>query len=453
MLAAGLLAKNAVEAGLERKPWVKTSLAPGSQVVTDYLDKAGLTPYLDKLGFDLVGYGCTTCIGNSGPLLDSVSAAVNEHDLAVAAVLSGNRNFEGRINHDVKMNYLASPPLVVVYALTGTMDIDLYHEPLGEGIDGKPVFMKDIWPHPKDVEQAINESLDSSMFKHRYSTVYQGDSRWENLDTPTGTTFAWQPDSTYIRKPPFFEDFSPNPAPVRDIENARVLVWLGDSVTTDHISPAGAIRPETPAANYLVDHGVARRDFHSYGARRGNHEVMVRGTFANIRLRNKLVEGVEGGYTVNFLNSERSSIFDAAMAYQSAGVPLVVLAGKEYGSGSSRDWAAKGSALLGIKAVIAESFERIHRSNLVGMGVIPLQFLPGESATTWQMSGSELLSVQGLQQIQNGVVPKRVKVLVKDESGAARSFEVLVRIDTPAEADYYRNGGILPFVLRNLLNE
>ena len=453
MVAAGLLAKNAVEAGLDRKPWVKTSLAPGSQVVTDYLDKAGLTPYLDKLGFDLVGYGCTTCIGNSGPLLDSVSAAVNEHDLSVAAVLSGNRNFEGRINHDVKMNYLASPPLVVVYALAGTMNIDLYNEPLGHTPDGKPIYMKDIWPHPKDVEQAIAESLDAAMFKQRYATVYQGDSRWENLETPTGTTFSWQPDSTYIRKPPFFENFSATPSPVKDIDNARVLVWLGDSVTTDHISPAGAIRPETPAAYYLSDHGVARRDFHSYGARRGNHEVMVRGTFANIRLKNKLVEGVEGGYTMNFLTGERSTIFDASVAYQSAGVPLVVLAGKEYGSGSSRDWAAKGSALLGIKAVIAESFERIHRSNLVGMGVAPLQFLPGESPDTWGLTGSESLSVKGLEQIQNGPVPKRVKVISVDQTGASREFEVLVRIDTPAEADYYRNGGILPFVLRNLLNE
>ncbi|MBM3723079.1 MAG: aconitate hydratase AcnA [Actinobacteria bacterium] len=453
MVAAGLLAKNAFEAGLERKPWVKTSLAPGSQVVTDYLDKAGLTPYLDKLGFDLVGYGCTTCIGNSGPLLDSVSAAVNEHDLSVAAVLSGNRNFEGRINHDVKMNYLASPPLVVVYALAGTMNIDLYNEPLGHTPDGKPIYMKDIWPHPKDVEQAIAESLDAAMFKQRYATVYQGDSRWENLETPTGTTFSWQPDSTYIRKPPFFENFSATPSPVKDIDNARVLVWLGDSVTTDHISPAGAIRPETPAAYYLSDHGVARRDFHSYGARRGNHEVMVRGTFANIRLKNKLVEGVEGGYTMNLLTGERSTIFDASVAYQSAGVPLVVLAGKEYGSGSSRDWAAKGSALLGIKAVIAESFERIHRSNLVGMGVAPLQFLPGESPETWGLTGSESLSVKGLEQIQNGPVPKRVKVISVDQAGASREFEVLVRIDTPAEADYYRNGGILPFVLRNLLNE
>ena len=453
MVAAGLLAKNAVEAGLDRKPWVKTSLAPGSQVVTDYLDKAGLTPYLDKLGFDLVGYGCTTCIGNSGPLLDSVSAAVNEHDLSVAAVLSGNRNFEGRINHDVKMNYLASPPLVVVYALAGTMNIDLYNEPLGHTPDGKPIYMKDIWPHPKDVEQAIAESLDASMFKQRYATVYQGDSRWENLETPTGTTFSWQPDSTYIRKPPFFENFSATPSPVKDIDNARVLVWLGDSVTTDHISPAGAIRPETPAAYYLSEHGVARRDFHSYGARRGNHEVMVRGTFANIRLKNKLVEGVEGGYTMNFLTGERSTIFDASVAYQAAGVPLVVLAGKEYGSGSSRDWAAKGSALLGIKAVIAESFERIHRSNLVGMGVAPLQFLPGESPETWGLTGSESLSVKGLEQIQNGPVPKRVKVISVDQTGASREFEVLVRIDTPAEADYYRNGGILPFVLRNLLNE
>ena len=453
MVAAGLLAKNAFEAGLERKPWVKTSLAPGSQVVTDYLDKAGLTPYLDKLGFDLVGYGCTTCIGNSGPLLDSVSAAVNEHDLSVAAVLSGNRNFEGRINHDVKMNYLASPPLVVVYALAGTMNIDLYNEPLGHTPDGKPIYMKDIWPHPKDVEQAIAESLDAAMFKQRYATVYQGDSRWENLETPTGTTFSWQPDSTYIRKPPFFENFSATPSPVKDIDNARVLVWLGDSVTTDHISPAGAIRPETPAAYYLSDHGVARRDFHSYGARRGNHEVMVRGTFANIRLKNKLVEGVEGGYTMNFLTGERSTIFDASVAYQSAGVPLVVLAGKEYGSGSSRDWAAKGSALLGIKAVIAESFERIHRSNLVGMGVAPLQFLLGESLETWGLTGSESLSVKGLEQIQNGPVPKRVKVISVDQTGASREFEVLVRIDTPAEADYYRNGGILPFVLRNLLNE
>lgn len=453
MVAAGLLAKNAFEAGLERKPWVKTSLAPGSQVVTDYLDKAGLTPYLDKLGFDLVGYGCTTCIGNSGPLLDSVSAAVNEHDLSVAAVLSGNRNFEGRINHDVKMNYLASPPLVVVYALAGTMNIDLYNEPLGHTPDGKPIYMKDIWPHPKDVEQAIAESLDAAMFKQRYATVYQGDSRWENLETPTGTTFSWQPDSTYIRKPPFFENFSATPSPVKDIDNARVLVWLGDSVTTDHISPAGAIRPETPAAYYLSDHGVARRDFHSYGARRGNHEVMVRGTFANIRLKNKLVEGVEGGYTMNFLTGERSTIFDASVAYQSAGVPLVVLAGKEYGSGSSRDWAAKGSALLGIKAVIAESFERIHRSNLVGMGVAPLQFLPGESPETWGLTGSESLSVKGLEQIQNGPVPKRVKVISVDQAGASREFEVLVRIDTPAEADYYRSGGILPFVLRNLLNE
>lgn len=451
MVAAGLLAKNAVEKGLIRKPWVKTSLAPGSQVVTDYLDRAGLTPYLDKLGFDLVGYGCTTCIGNSGPLLDAVSAAVHEHDLVVAAVLSGNRNFEGRINHDVKMNYLASPPLVVVYALTGTMDIDLYSEPLGFSPEGAPVYMKDIWPSAAEVDATINQSLDSSMFRQRYARVYEGDARWEGLETPVGTTFTWAPESTYIRKPPFFENFTRSPKPVSDIEDARVLAWLGDSVTTDHISPAGAIRPETPAAKYLSEHGVQRRDFHSYGARRGNHEVMIRGTFANIRLRNKLVPGVEGGFTKNFLTGKQESIFDASQAYQQASVPLVVIAGREYGSGSSRDWAAKGSALLGIRAVIAESFERIHRSNLIGMGVVPLQFLPGASAENLGLKGDESISINGLTVLNERVVPESVEVVAVSPEGNLIKFRALVRIDTPAEAAYYQNGGILPYVLRNLL--
>jgi len=451
MVAAGLLAKNAVERGLSQKPWVKTSLAPGSQVVTDYLERAGLTPYLDKLGFDLVGYGCTTCIGNSGPLLEAVTAAVNEHDLAVAAVLSGNRNFEGRINHDVKMNYLASPPLVVVYALAGSMNIDLYSEPLGHDPQGLPVFMKDIWPTPAQVEKVIAESLDASMFRQRYATVYEGDARWESLDTPVGTNFAWSPDSTYIRRPPFFENFTKTPTPVTNIQGARVLAWLGDSVTTDHISPAGAIRPDTPAAKYLAEHGVPRRDFHSYGARRGNHEVMVRGTFANIRLRNKLVDGVEGGFTRNFLTGEQSTIFDASVHYQEVGVPLVVLAGREYGSGSSRDWAAKGSALLGIKAVIAQSFERIHRSNLIGMGVVPLQFEAGQSAESIGLTGEEEISITGLEVLNDRVVPKTVSVNAVGPDGRETNFEVLVRIDTPAEAAYYQNGGILPYVLRNLL--
>jgi aconitate hydratase len=447
MIGAALLARNAVDRGLARKPWVKTTLAPGSKVVMDYYDRAGLTPYLEKLGFHLVGYGCTTCIGNSGPLPEAVSQAVNDHDLAVVSVLSGNRNFEGRINPDVKMNYLASPPLVVAYALAGTMDLDLVTEPLGTGSDGEPVYLRDIWPSAQEIEDVIASAIASEMFTRDYADVFAGDERWQSLSTPTGDTFAWNDESTYVRKPPYFEGMTREPQPVADIDGARVLAMLGDSVTTDHISPAGSIKADSPAGRYLADHGVARHEFNSYGSRRGNHEVMIRGTFANIRLRNRLVPGVEGGFTVNHLTGEQSTIYDAAQAYAGAGVPLVILAGKEYGSGSSRDWAAKGTMLLGVKAVIAESYERIHRSNLIGMGVLPLQFPPGETAESLGLTGTETFTVTGVEALNAGTTPRAVTV--STDTGV--QFDAVVRIDTPGEADYYRHGGILQYVLRKML--
>lgn len=447
MIGAGLLAKKAVEKGLHSKPWVKTTLAPGSKVVTNYYQKAGLTPFLEKLGFNLVGYGCVTCIGNSGPLPIEVSKAVNENDLAVAAVLSGNRNFEGRISPDVKMNYLASPPLVVAYALAGTMDHDFEKDPLGKDSQGNDVFLRDIWPTPQEIQGVIDSVISSEMFKRDYASVFAGDHRWTSLDTPTGKTFEWDTDSTYVRKPPYFDGMPRNPKPVTDISGARVLAKLGDSVTTDHISPAGSIKPDSPAGKYLQEHGVQKADFNSYGSRRGNHEVMIRGTFANIRLKNLLLDGVEGGFTRNFLNNgEQTTIYDASTAYQAAGVPLVILAGKEYGSGSSRDWAAKGTALLGVRAVIAESFERIHRSNLIGMGVLPLQFLDGENAESLGLRGDEVFEISGITELNNGKIPATVNVKAGD-----KSFQVKVRIDTPGEADYYRHGGIMQYVLRSLL--
>lgn len=450
MMAAGLLARNAVARGLRSKPWVKTSTAPGSQVVTDYYEKAGLWPALNELGFNVVGYGCATCIGNSGPLPAEVSQAVNDADLAVVSVLSGNRNFEGRINPDVKMNYLASPPLVIAYALAGTMDIDFATEPLGQDPEGRDVFLSDIWPDPTEVQAVIDATIDREMYTRDYADVFAGDERWQGLDTPEGDTFAWDEDSTYVRKAPFFEGLSMELTPVTDIEDARVLALLGDSVTTDHISPAGAIKADSPAGRYLAEHGVARADFNSYGSRRGNHEVMIRGTFANIRLRNRLLDGVEGGYTRNFLTGEQESIFDASQAYQAAGIPLVVLGGKEYGSGSSRDWAAKGTALLGVKAVIAESFERIHRSNLIGMGVVPLQFPAGQSAESLGLDGTETFSITGLTALNEGTTPRTVAVTAQKADGSAVSFDAVVRIDTPGEADYFRHGGILQYVLRQL---
>ncbi|MET9068649.1 aconitate hydratase AcnA [Streptosporangium sandarakinum] len=448
MMGAALLAKNAVEKGLSRKPWVKTSLAPGSQVVTGYFERSGLQPYLDKIGFNLVGYGCTTCIGNSGPLQEEISAAIQENDLAVTAVLSGNRNFEGRINPDVKMNYLASPPLVVAYALAGTMDIDLNTEPLGTGTDGEPVFLADIWPSPEEVSAVVAASIDQEMFLHDYADVFKGDETWQSLPIPTGDTFEWDPASTYVRKAPYFDGMPRDPQPVTDISGARVLAKLGDSVTTDHISPAGAIKVGTPAAEYLRENGVEVRDFNSYGSRRGNHEVMIRGTFANIRLKNLLLDGVEGGYTRDFTleGGPQSFIYDASVNYQAAGVPLVVLAGKEYGSGSSRDWAAKGTALLGVRAVIAESYERIHRSNLIGMGVLPLQFPEGETAESLGLTGEETFDITGVEALNEGGVPRTVTVRAD-----GREFEAVVRIDTPGEADYYRHGGIMQYVLRSLL--
>jgi aconitate hydratase len=451
MIGAALLAKNAVEKGLQRKPWVKTSLAPGSKVVSDYYEKAGLTPYLDKLGFNLVGYGCTTCIGNSGPLIPEVSRAVNEKDLAVVSVLSGNRNFEGRINPDVKMNYLASPPLVVAYALAGSMDVDLFGDPLGQDQDGKDVYLKDIWPSPTEIERVIGESITSEMFTEDYADVFSGDEQWKSLPTPEGDTFAWDADSTYVRKPPYFEGMPEEPEPVTDIEGARVLLKLGDSVTTDHISPAGAIKKDSPAGKYLAEHGVGQRDFNSYGSRRGNHEVMIRGTFANIRLRNQLAPGTEGGFTRDFTDGgEVTSVYEASENYQHEGIPLVVLAGKEYGSGSSRDWAAKGTALLGVKAVIAESYERIHRSNLIGMGVLPLQFPGGKTADDMGLTGDETISISGITELNDGSTPRTVTVRIEKE-GREDEFEATVRIDTPGEAGYYRNGGIMQYVLRNLL--
>ncbi|MFW6692376.1 aconitate hydratase AcnA [Streptomyces sp. MAR4 CNX-425] len=451
MVGAALLAKKAVEKGLTRKPWVKTTLAPGSKVVMDYYDRAGLTPYLDKLGFNLVGYGCTTCIGNSGPLPEEISKAVNEHDLAVTSVLSGNRNFEGRINPDVKMNYLASPPLVVAYALAGSMKTDITREPLGTDKEGKPVYLKDIWPSEQEVEQVVAAAIGEEMFTESYQDVFAGDAQWQALPIPTGDTFAWDSESTYVRKPPYFDGMGMDPAPVEDIAGARVLALLGDSVTTDHISPAGAIKADTPAGKYLTEHGVTRRDFNSYGSRRGNHEVMIRGTFANIRLRNQIAPGTEGGYTRDFTRADApvSFIYDAAQNYAAAGTPLVVLAGKEYGSGSSRDWAAKGTALLGVRAVVAESYERIHRSNLIGMGVLPLQFPAGASAQSLGLTGEETFTLTGITALNDGTVPETVKVTT--DTGV--EFDAVVRIDTPGEADYYRNGGILQYVLRSLIRD
>jgi len=446
MIGAALLAKKAVEKGLKSKPWVKTTLAPGSKVVTDYYDRSGLTQYMEALGFNLVGYGCVTCIGNSGPLPIEISKAVNENDLAVSAVLSGNRNFEGRISPDVKMNYLASPPLVVAYALAGTMNHDFEKDALGTDKEGKPVLLKDIWPTEAEIQSVIDSSISSEMFKKDYSSVFEGDHRWKSLDTPTGKTFDWDPKSTYVRKPPYFEGMPAQPKPVTDIAGARVLAILGDSVTTDHISPAGNIKADSPAGKYLEVNGVDRKDFNSYGSRRGNHEVMIRGTFANIRLKNMLLDGVEGGFTRNFLaDGSQSTIYDASVAYQAAGVPLVILAGKEYGSGSSRDWAAKGTALLGVRAVIAESFERIHRSNLIGMGVLPLQFVNGQSAESLGIKGDEVFAITGVIALNNGSVPKEVTVTAGDIT-----FTAKVRIDTPGEADYYRHGGIMQYVLRQL---
>ena len=447
MIGAGLLAKKAVEKGLLRKPWVKTTLAPGSKVVTDYYERAGLTPYLDKLGFNLVGYGCTTCIGNSGPLIPEVSAAINEADLAVVSVLSGNRNFEGRISPDIKMNYLASPPLVIAYALAGSMKVDLFKDPLGQDEDGNDVFMKDIWPTPSEIEDVIASSISSDTFTAEYADVFAGDERWQNLPTPEGDTFAWDADSTYVRKAPYFDGMELEPSPVTDVSGARVLLKLGDSVTTDHISPAGSIKKDSPAGKYLMEHGVEPRDFNSLGSRRGNHEVMIRGTFANIRLRNQVAPGTEGGFTRDFsTDGEVTTVFEASESYAKAGTPLVVLAGKEYGSGSSRDWAAKGTALLGVKVVIAESYERIHRSNLIGMGVLPLQFPEGESADSLGLTGEETFDVTGVVELNEGRTPKTVKVKAGDVE-----FDAVVRIDTPGEANYYRNGGIMPYVLRSLL--
>ncbi|KNX37005.1 aconitate hydratase AcnA [Luteipulveratus halotolerans] len=455
MLAAALLAKNAVEKGLESKPWVKTSMAPGSKVVTDYYEKAGLWPYLEKLGFHLVGYGCTTCIGNSGPLLDEISKAIQDNDLAVTSVLSGNRNFEGRINPDVKMNYLASPPLVIAYALAGTMDFDFESDALGQDKDGNDVFLKDIWPAPADVEATIASSINQEMFAKDYADVFAGDERWQSLPTPEGDTFDWDGESTYVRKPPYFEGMQEQPAPVEDISGARVLAKLGDSVTTDHISPAGAIKADSPAGKYLAEHGVERKDFNSYGSRRGNHEIMVRGTFANIRLRNQLLDDVEGGFTRDFTQegAPQAAIYDASANYQAAGTPLVVLGGKEYGSGSSRDWAAKGTRLLGVKAVITESFERIHRSNLIGMGVLPLQFPQGQNAESLGLDGTETFDISGITALNEGTTPKTVHVTATKDGGEKVEFDAVVRIDTPGEADYFRNDGILQYVLRSLVSK
>lgn len=453
MLGAALLARNAVEKGLETKPWVKTNMAPGSQVVSDYYEKAGLWPYLEKLGFYLGGYGCTTCIGNTGPLPEEISKAINEHDLSVTAVLSGNRNFEGRISPDVKMNYLASPPLVIAYALAGTMDFDFETDPLGQDKDGNDVFLKDIWPSAQEIDDTIKSAISQDMFRKSYADVFKGDERWQNLATPAGDTFAWDENSTYVRKAPYFDGMTMDPAPVTDISGARVLALLGDSVTTDHISPAGPIKPGTPAAQYLDANGVERKDYNSLGSRRGNHEVMIRGTFANIRLQNQLLDGVSGGYTRDFTQegAPQAFIYDASQNYQKAGIPLVVLGGKEYGSGSSRDWAAKGTSLLGVKAVITESFERIHRSNLIGMGVVPLQFPAGESAASLGLDGTEVFDIAGITKLNEGVTPKTVKVTATKADGSKVEFDAVVRIDTPGEADYYRNGGILQYVLRNMI--
>ncbi|HZK60314.1 MAG TPA: aconitate hydratase AcnA, partial [Cryobacterium sp.] len=458
MLAAGLLARNAVRKGLKSKPWVKTTLAPGSKVVTDYYAKAGLTDDLEALGFYTVGYGCTVCIGNTGPLIDEVSAAINENDLAVTAVLSGNRNFEGRISPDVKMNYLASPPLVIAYALAGSMNFDFETDALGTDTEGNDVFLKDIWPDSAEVQATIDSSIDTAMFTKEYGEVFEGDERWRALPTPDSEVFEWDPTSTYVRKPPYFDGMTLETSPVTDIVGARVLAKLGDSVTTDHISPAGNIKADSPAGTYLLEHGVERGDFNSYGSRRGNHEVMIRGTFANIRLRNQLLEDVEGGYTRDFTQADgpQSFIYDAAQNYQAAGTPLVIFGGKEYGSGSSRDWAAKGTSLLGVKAVITESFERIHRSNLIGMGVVPLQFPAGQSWASLGLDGTEVVSIAGLEELNNGTTPKTVRVTATPSENSpagkvAVEFDAVVRIDTPGEADYYRNGGILQYVLRSLV--
>jgi len=453
MIGAGLLAKKAVERGLQSKPWVKTSLAPGSRVVTDYFDAAGLTPYLNQLGFDLVGYGCTTCIGNSGPLIPQVSQAVTDGDLSVSAVLSGNRNFEGRIHAQTQMNFLASPPLVVAYALAGTMNIDLFTDSLGNDPSGEPVYLRDIWPTSMEIEAVVGESVKSEMFSAGYANVFEGDDNWKNLPIPDADMFAWDNTSTYVRQPPYFDGMPREPEPLTDIVGARVLALLGDSVTTDHISPAGQIKRDSPAGHYLQEHGVAPRDFNSYGSRRGNHEVMIRGTFANIRLRNQLVPGVEGGFTRHLPDGEQTTIFEASERYLADGVPLVVIAGKEYGSGSSRDWAAKGTLLLGVKAVIATSYERIHRSNLIGMGVLPLQFKAGDNAESLGLTGEEVYSVIGFAGVDT--IPNEVTVRVEpgdaSDGAAAREFQATVRIDTPAEAAYFQNGGILQYVLRQLL--
>ena len=452
MLGAALVAKKAVERGMTRKPWVKTSLAPGSQVVTDYYAKSGLGQYLDAIGFNLVGYGCVTCIGNTGPLIPEVSAAVNEHDLAVAAVLSGNRNFEGRISPDVKMNYLASPMLVIIYALAGTMDIDLFNDPIGQDRNGNDVFMRDLWPTQAEIEDVINSSISSEMFSSRYADVFAGDERWRSLPTPGGVVFTWNEESTYVRRAPYFDGMPDEPIAVKDIEGARVLLKLGDSVTTDHISPAGSIKADSPAGEYLASRGVSQRDFNSYGSRRGNHEIMIRGTFANIRLRNQVAPGTEGGFTRDFTlpGGPVRTVYDAAQNYATAGVPLVVLAGKEYGSGSSRDWAAKGTALLGVKAVIAESYERIHRSNLIGMGVLPLQFPEGVSADFLGLTGEETLAISGITTLNSGITPRTVRITATRSDGVTTGFDAIVRIDTPGERAYYLNGGIMHYVLRNL---
>jgi len=460
MIGAALLAKNAVDKGLSSKPWVKTTLAPGSKVVMGYYDRAGLTPYLEKLGFSLVGYGCTTCIGNSGPLIPEVSAAVNEADLAVVSVLSGNRNFEGRINPDIKMNYLASPPLVVAYALAGSMDVDITTEPLGQDTDGNDVFLADVWPSAAEVEQVVADSIAAEQFTKGYADVFAGDETWRSLPTPDGDTFDWDEDSTYVRKPPYFEGMPADPEPVEDVSGARVLLKLGDSVTTDHISPAGAIKKDSPAGAYLAEHGIEHRDFNSYGSRRGNHEVMIRGTFANIRLRNQLAPGTEGGFTREFTgdsadssgDTQVTSVYEASVNYAQADVPLVVLSGKEYGSGSSRDWAAKGTALLGVKVVIAESYERIHRSNLIGMGVLPLQYPDGTDAESLGLTGEETFSFSGITALNDGSIPDTVRVQAEPDGGDAVEFDAVLRIDTPGEASYYRHGGIMQYVLRSLMS-
>ena len=455
MMAAGLLARNARKRGLNTKPWVKTSVAPGSKVVTDYYEKSGVMEDLEALNFYTVGYGCTTCIGNSGPLESEISEAIQDNDLSVTAVLSGNRNFEGRISPDVKMNYLASPPLVIAYALAGTMDFDFENQPLGKDEDGVDVFLRDIWPTPEEIERTIDESIDTSMFTKEYGTIFDGDERWQRLETPSGDLFEWDDESTYVRKPTYFDGMTMDPEPIEDISGARVLALLGDSVTTDHISPAGSFKADTPAGKYLQEHGVERKDFNSYGSRRGNHEVMIRGTFANIRLQNLLLDGVQGGFTRDFTQEggPQTTIYDASVNYQEQGIPLVVIGGAEYGTGSSRDWAAKGTKLLGVSAVIAQSFERIHRSNLIGMGVLPLQFPAGESAESLGLDGTETYDISGVSAINDGDVPKTVKVTAKKDSGETVEFDAVVRIDTPGEADYYRNGGILQYVLRSLVRQ